>query len=219
MIPLTLVYFTTSLGNTFPEARTQFSFLLLLGSDPRHIYVLVVANQGQGLWLKQLFSLGWIQSCLLEAECLFASCIPETEQESHCQLLHDQDTSSITCKCQNSQKYLLTFHYSYSLKYQAAASLWNFCDVWNRGFVTGIYIHIWVWMRNPKASWYHLQVKSLSMWQKPSLLVALNSPGTCSKRAHILWSSTLTRFGFSLTSELQDPILDSSDILWGTKRL
>lgn len=71
------------------------------------------------------------------------------------------------CKSQNSLKYLLTFRYLYSLKYQAAASFWNFCDIQNRGLGTGTYMHTWAWMRNPKASWYHLQVKSLSVRKKP----------------------------------------------------
>lgn len=43
MIPLTPVSFTTSLEDTFPEARTQISFLLTLRSDPSPMYALVVA--------------------------------------------------------------------------------------------------------------------------------------------------------------------------------
>lgn len=75
MIPRTLVYFTTSLENTFSEARTQITSLTPFWSWSK-MYICPggclkkPTKAKAALWWKQLFSLGWIQSCLLEVECL-----------------------------------------------------------------------------------------------------------------------------------------------------
>lgn len=92
-------------------------------------------------WQKELFSLSWSQSFLLEGKSLFPSCILGM---SHRQLLHNQDTSSLSTNLRTAlpKKYLLTFHYFYSLKYQAA-SFWKFHDMKNMWLITGTDIHTW----------------------------------------------------------------------------
>lgn len=124
--------------------------------------------------------------------------------------LHNQDTSNLSANLRTAlpKKYLLTFHWFYSFKYQAA-SFWNCHAMKNMGLITRTYIHTWAWMRNPKAIFK--EKVSLSRRKTPHCSVVVNSAGTSSKDIpHSMWV-VLKRFRLSLTSELQDLILDSSD--------
>lgn len=215
MIPLTPIYFTTSSEYTLPEARTQISFLLILRFDQFYIPVLVDAWGTQSrsknpFWQKQLFSLSWSQSFLMEGKGLFLHSRDVRVSRPAC--LHNQDTSNLSANLRTAlpKKYLLTFHYFYSLKYQAA-SFWNCHAMKNMRLITGTYIHTWAWMRNPKAI-FKGKV-SLSRRKTPHCSVILNSAGTCSKGTPYSMCVMLKRFRLSPTSELQDLILDSSDIL------
>lgn len=127
MIPLTPIYFTTGSEYPLPKAGTPISFLLVLRFDQIYIPILVDAQGTQSrskktFWQKELFSLNWSQSFLLEGKGLFPFCILGM---SHRQLLHNQDTSSLSTNLRTAlpKKYLLTFHYFYSLKYQAGSFL------------------------------------------------------------------------------------------------
>lgn len=164
IIPLIPVYFTKSLENTFPETRIQisYSFSDLIQAIFMSWWLPEETDPGQwSLLMKMAFQFG-LDSKL------------STGSERFVCFLHSRDITRVLlppptwsrhfksyCKSQNNLKYLLTFHYFYSLKYQAASSFWSFHDTWNGGLVTGTYIRTWALTRNPKSSWYHFQVKSL----------------------------------------------------------
>lgn len=215
MIPLTPIYFTTSSEYTLPEARTQISFLLILRFDQFYIPVLVDAWGTQSrsknpLLIERAFQFE-LESKLSNGRERFVSFLHSRDvRVSRPACLHNQDTSNLSANLRTAlpKKYLLTFHWFYSFKYQAA-SFWNCHAMKNMGLITRTYIHTWAWMRNPKAIFK--EKVSLSRRKTPHCSVVVNSAGTSSKDIpHSMWV-VLKRFRLSLTSELQDLILDSSD--------